>query len=177
MRTQSASTLHTTPMFNRQQRGAGAAASSLPSKTLKRRRPRHPGFLQPGSVARVHGVSPVHVARVQVPLGVRKAPLSHSVVLAHCQRVVERGERSLVLLLLPPQMFGRLRAHAAAAASDQGHRPHFAAGGVHPPRRVFFFSFYLFMRRPQWQIKLYACIRNQWLRGRKGGRRRGVKKI
>lgn len=88
-------------------------------------------------MARVHCVSPVHVPRVQVSLGVRKASLSHSVVLAHYQRVVERRERSLVLL--PPQMFGRLRAHAAAAAGDQGHRPHFAAGGVHPLRQVAFY--------------------------------------
>lgn len=107
---------------------------SLPSKTLKRRRPRHPGFLQPGSVPRVHCVSPVHVPRVEVSLGVRKASLSHSVVLAHYQRVVvERRERCLVLL--PPQMFGRLRTHAgsAATAGDQGRRPHFPAGRVHPP--------------------------------------------
>ena len=68
----------------------------------------HPGFLQPGSVPGVHGVSPIHVPRVEISLGVRKASLSHAVVLAHYQRVVvERGERSLVLL--PPQMFGRLR--------------------------------------------------------------------
>lgn len=88
----------------------------LPSKTLKRGRPRHPGFLQSGSVPSVHCVSPVHVPRVEVSLGVRKASLSHSVVLAHNQRVVERRKRCLVLL--PPQMFGRLRTHAGSAAGD-----------------------------------------------------------
>lgn len=70
----------------------------------------------------VHCVGPVHVPRVEVPLGVRKASLSDSVVLARSvQRVVvvvveQRRERSLVLL--PPQMFG-------CAA-------HFPAGRVHP---------------------------------------------
>lgn len=103
--------------------------SSLPSKTLKRRRPRHSGFLEPGSVPRVHRVGPVHVPRLEVSLGVRKASLSHAVVLAHDQSVVER--RQCCLVLLPPQMFGRLRTHGSAAG-DQGHRPHFAADGVHP---------------------------------------------
>lgn len=142
------STTRTTPIFNGRESERHSAMRRrerfplpLPSKTLKRRRPRHPGFLQSGSVPRVHRVSPVHISRVQVSLGVRKASLSHSVVLAHYQRVVERRERSLVLL--PPQMFGRLRAHAApdaaAAAGDQGHRPHFAAGGVHPLRQVGFY--------------------------------------
>lgn len=103
--------------------------STLPSKTLKRRRPRHSGFLEPGSVPRVHRVGPVHVPRLEVSLGVRKASLSNAVVLAHDQSVVER--RQCCLVLLPPQMFGRLRTHGSAAG-DQGHRPHFAADGVHP---------------------------------------------
>lgn len=139
--------MHTTPIFiegkleERRTRWREAAFPlPLPSKTLKRRRPRHPGFLQPGSVPRVHCVSPVHVPRVEVSLGVRKASLSHSVVLAHYQRVVERRERCLVLL--PPQMFGRLRTHAGSAAGDQGNRPHFTAGGVHPPRQVFVCLFF-----------------------------------
>lgn len=114
----------------------------LPSKTLKRRRPRHPGFLQPGSVPCVHCVSPVHVPRVEVSFGVRKASLSHSVVLAHYQRVVERRERCLVLL--PPQMFGRLRTHAGSAAGDQRRRPHFPR--IHPPRNVGF-KIYIFLRK------------------------------
>lgn len=100
---------------------------SLPSKTLKGRRPRHPGFLQPGSVPRVHCVTPVHVPRVEVSLGVRKASLSHSVCLAHYQRVVERRERRLVLL--PPQMFGCLCTHAG----DQRRRPYFPTGRFHLP--------------------------------------------
>lgn len=103
--------------------------SPLPSKTLKRRRPRHSGFLEPGSVPRVHRVGPVHVPRLEVSLGVRKASLSNAVVLAHDQSVVER--RQCCLVLLPPQMFGSLRTHGSAAG-DQGHRPHFAADGVHP---------------------------------------------
>lgn len=103
--------------------------SPLPSKTLKRRRPRHSGFLEPGSVPCVHRVGPVHVPRLEVSLGVRKASLSNAVVLAHDESVVER--RQCCLVLLPPQMFGRLRAHGSAAG-DQGHRPHFAADGVHP---------------------------------------------
>ena len=103
--------------------------SPLPSKTLKRRRPRHSGFLEPGSVPRVHRVGPVHVPRLEVPLGVRKASLSYAVVLAHDQSVVER--RQCCLVLLPPQMFGRLRTRGSAAG-DQGHRPHLAADGLHP---------------------------------------------
>lgn len=77
---------------------------------------------------RVHRVGPVHVARLEVSLGVREAPLSHTVVLAHDERVVERSQCCLVLL--PPQMFGRLRTHGSGAA-DQGHCPHFAADGLH----------------------------------------------
>lgn len=87
-------------------------------------------------MARVHCVRPVHVPRIEVSLGVRKASLSHSVVLARDQRVVvvvvvveERRERGLVLL--PPQMFGRFRAHAGSAAGDQRRRPHFSTGRLH----------------------------------------------
>lgn len=112
-----------------EEEGSFPPPSPLPSKTLERRRPRHPGLLQPGSVPRVHRVRPVHVPRVEIALGVREAPLSHSLVPARGARVVQRRERGR--LLLPPQMFGRLRTRRAAAA---GHR--FPADWLHPPRHV-----------------------------------------
>lgn len=135
---------------------------SLPSETLKGRRPRHPGFLQPGSVPRVHRVSPIHVPRVKVSLGVRKASLSHSLVLAHYQRVVERRERRLVLL--PPQMFGRLCTHAGSAAGDQRCRPHFPAGRVHPPRHVDYY-FFCFLKKCTLCEHSNGMTRERWWEG------------
>lgn len=58
-----------TPCLNR---GGGALHS--PPESLERRGPGHPGFLQAGPVAGLHGVGgAVHGAAVQVALGVRVA--------------------------------------------------------------------------------------------------------
>lgn len=88
-------------------------------------------------MAGVHCISPVHGLRAEIFLGVRKSSLSHPVVLPYLERVVERREHCLVLL--PPQMFRRIRVSTSAAtaaaeattARDEGCC-HIPAGGIHP---------------------------------------------
>ena len=84
----------------------------------------------------VHCISSVHGFRAEVFLGVRKSS-SHPVVRPYSERVVERREHCLVLL--PPQMFRRIRVSTSAATADAEATTardegccHIPAGGIHP---------------------------------------------
>lgn len=76
-----------------------------PFKSLKGWWPWHSGLLQTGTVTGVHGIAPVHGPGFQVLFRVGKASLSHPVVLARAERVLDLKRNRA---LLPPQMFWRI---------------------------------------------------------------------